>query len=87
MSTPSVKVTSTRFDATLNPGSGKDPDRVQVSIGYGTEGGNSSFSIPITLPTGTITGDVQKAQVNAYRGAASILGALERSLRKEIVKQ
>ena len=83
----STKVVRTAFDATLNPGTGKQPDQVTVSVSYTTsDSSGSGFQITVRLPTGSITKDVKKAQMDAYRGAATILGAVTRRLRTETLR-
>ena len=78
----SFNVTSTSLDATLNPGTGTQSDRVTVLISYTTsDNSGSSIQIGVKLPTGAITKDIQKAQIDAYRNVAYILGVLQRRVR------
>ena len=76
------KLERVTFDATLNPGSGKNPDVVTVQISYALESGRGAgVGIPIQFPTGTIKQDVQGTETEAYRVSSSILNALARRLK------
>ena len=82
----SAQVTNIKVDSTLNPGSGKNPDliNVHVNCGFALEGangdGNASISIP--LPSGTIVQDVKKAELSACGQAAEILTQMADAARK-----
>ena len=82
----SAQVTNIKVDATLNPGSGKNPDLVKVSVNcsFALEGANGSgnASISIPLPLGTIVQDVKKAELSACEHTAEILTQMADAARK-----